>query len=120
MRDNPLLLGSESTVLAAALSARRDGLDRTGKKGPGPAEDVHETSQFPLFPEERTGLEALQIESLEVKQSTRLGIGVEVDLETAIEEEAIHKIGANAPTDGVGCFEDEDFATGFVEEQGGA
>jgi RecB family endonuclease NucS len=85
-----------------------------------PAEDVHETSQFPLFPEERTGLEALQVESLEVKQSTRLGIGVEVDLETAIEEEAIHKIGANTPTDGVGCFEDEDFATGFVEAQGGA
>jgi hypothetical protein len=100
------------------VERRADGGEGAFKKGGGSSEDVHESPQFPVSPDERPGFEGLEIERCKIEKCSALRVGIEIDLETAVEEKAVDLIGADASSDSVGSLHYEDLASGFVETDG--
>ena len=71
------------------------------------------------MPDDPTGLEATQLQRVEIELGLRLRVRGQQHLEPTIEVEPVNNIGADAPPDVVGCFDDHDIAPGRVEHSGG-
>ena len=66
-------------------------------------------------PHERAPVEPTQLECGEIELTLRLRVGGEEHLEATVELEAVDHVGAHAPTDAVGCLENDHAAAGFVQ-----
>lgn len=66
-----------------------------------------------------SGIEFLEVQGLVIEELLGFWVGGDEDLEAAVEEEAVDNVGADAATDGVGCFEEEERDVVGVEVGGG-
>jgi hypothetical protein len=60
----------------------------------------------------------VQVERVVVEQRLRLGVGAEEHLEAAIEQEAVHRVGAHTPAHAVAGLDDEHGHPGGVQPPG--
>ena len=74
--------------------------------------------EFFAIEDEGTRLEGFKMEGGEVEEFSGFGVGIEVDLEASVEEEAVEFIGADAAADAIGGFEDLDGDSFFVKVEG--
>jgi hypothetical protein len=73
---------------------------------------ISQKTQLPPPSQIGPGVEGLELEGGVVQQTLRLRIGREQNLKTAVEEEAIHEVCADAAAHGIGGVAEKDGASG--------
>jgi len=68
-----------------------------------------------IFKSERAGLEGTEVQRGEIEEGAGLRVGAEVDLEAAIEEEAIDEISPDPAAYAIARFHDLDRDSGLME-----
>ncbi len=81
----------------------------------GSPERVGKAMEPTAHPHERAPVEPLQRERGEIELTLRFRVGGEEHLEATVELEAVDHVRAHAPTDAVGCLEDDHVAAGLVQ-----
>lgn len=83
------------------------------------AERVRDGVKLAIVENSSPGVELLEIQGLIIEELLGFGIGGDEDLEAAVQEEAVDNVGADAASDGVGSFEEEEGDVVGVEVGGG-
>ena len=98
---------------------RADGCAQRCEHRRGRAQRVGHVREPPVHAHQSAGLEAAQVERRVVQRRRRLGVGLQQDLEAAVELEAVDDVGAYPPADPVGRFVHRDLDPGVGEQAGG-
>lgn len=83
------------------------------------ADRVCDGVELVVVEDSSSGIELLEVEGLVVKELLGFRVGGDEDLETAVEDEAVDGVSADAAADGVRCFEEEEGNIVGVEVGGG-
>lgn len=83
------------------------------------AERVGDGVELAIVEDSGAGVELLEVEGLIIEELLGFRVGGDEDLEAAVEEEAVDNVGADASSDGVGGFQEEEGDVLGVQVGGG-